>query len=183
MLKPCFPLIDTANIYGGGTRGTHTERAGTSERMVGAVTKGKRDRFVIASKACWSMEDDVRPNDHGLSRATLTRHLEGSLTRLQTDYIDLYLLHTFDAGTPLEETLGALDDMVRAGKVRYIGCSNFRAWKIVEALWQSDRRNLARFVCIQNQYNLLNRWELEPDLLPTTETPVPEPASNPSPMT
>ena len=94
------------------------------------------------------------------------RGVEDSLTRLQTDYIDLYLLHTFDAVTPLEETLGALDDMVRTGKVRYIGCSNFRAWKIVEALWQSDRRNLARFVCIQNQYNLLNRWELEPDLMP-----------------
>ena len=75
-------------------------------------------------------------------------------------------MHSFDPNTPLEETLRALDDMVRSGKIRYIGCSNFSAWKIVEALWQSDKRNLARFVCIQNQYNLLKRWEIEPDLMP-----------------
>ena len=94
------------------------------------------------------------------------RGVDASLDRLQVDHIDLYLLHSFDPKTPLEETVRALDDMVRAGKVRYIGCSNFRAWKVMEALGISALRNLESFVCIQNQYNLLNRWEIEPDLMP-----------------
>lgn len=150
-------LIDTANIYGGGTRGTHTERAGTSERMVGAVTKGKRDRFVIASKACWSMEDDVRPNDHGLSRATLTRHLEGSLTRLQTDYLDLYQCHCIDPYTPIEETIRVMDDFVRAGKIRYVGVSNWDGWQVVKANAFAAFHGLSPLLSNQIWYNLADR--------------------------
>ena len=160
----CIEVIDRAIDLGCNFIDSAFYGEGRSEAVVGKAIRDKRQELVLCTKIFGTRYQD--PNNSGLTRLNLMRGVEDSLTRLQTDYIDLYLLHTFDAGTPLEETLGALDDMVRAGKVRYIGCSNFRAWKIVEALWQSDRRNLARFVCIQNQYNLLNRWELEPDLMP-----------------
>jgi len=106
------------------------------------------------------------PNRGRLNRLNLISGVEASLQRLQTDYIDLYLMHSFDPNTPLDETLRALDDIVRQGKVRFIGCSNFVAWKIMEALWISGERNLAPFVCTQSQYNLLNRFEVEPELIP-----------------
>ena len=96
-------------------------------------------------------------NDEGLSRKHLLRGVEESLRRLGTDYIDVYYVHFPDKDTPMEETLWALDDMVRQGKVRYIACSNFHAWRLAKALWTSDVRNLARFDCIQSPYNLLTR--------------------------
>ena len=91
--------------------------------------------------------------------------VEASLERLQTDYLDLYLMHTFDANTPLEETLRALDDIVRQGKARYIGCSNYPVYKVMEALWTSDKRNLESFVCLQYNYSLLARWQTELELM------------------
>jgi aryl-alcohol dehydrogenase-like predicted oxidoreductase len=149
-------FIDTANYYS----------YGRSEEMLAKALRGKRDDVVLATKVCAQVKDDPGPNDTGLSRYHILRECERSLRRLGTDHIDLYLLHTPDETTPIEETLRALDDLVRQGKVRYIGCCNFAAWQVVQALWCSDVRNLNAFVSIQNQYSLLNRWELEPELLP-----------------
>ena len=146
-------FIDTA-LYG----------AGRSEKVVGKAIKGRREDVVLTTKVFGTLGQS--PNHVGLSRVNLLRGIEASLQRLQTDYVDLYLLHSFDPGTPLAETLGALDDIVRQGKARYVGCSNFPPWKIVEALWIAQREHLAPFACIQNQYNLLNRWEMEPELMP-----------------
>ena len=146
-------FIDTA-LYG----------HGRSEEVVGKALRGKRDGIVLTTKIFGTLSDDA--NRTGLTRLNLMRGAEASLRRLQTDHIDLYLLHSFDERTPLEETVRALDDLVRQGKVRYVGCSNFRPWKVVEALWIADRRNATPFACIQNQYNLLNRTEIEPDLMP-----------------
>ena len=146
-------FIDTA-LYGGGR----------SEQVVGKAIKGRREDVVLTTKIFGTLGNS--PNHVGLSRVNLLRGIEASLQRLQTDYVDLYLLHSFDPVTPLEETLGALDDIVRQGKARYVGCSNFPPWKIVEALWIAQRERLASFACIQNQYNLLNRWEMEPELMP-----------------
>jgi aryl-alcohol dehydrogenase-like predicted oxidoreductase len=139
-------------------------RTRKSETIVGKALKDKREDIVLCTKVFALLGNS--PNHSGLSRLNLMRAVEDSLKRLQTDHIDLYLLHRFDPETPLKETLRALDDMVRQGKVRYIGCSRFQAWKIMEALWISDVRSLDPFVCIQDQYNLLNRLELEPDLMP-----------------
>jgi aryl-alcohol dehydrogenase-like predicted oxidoreductase len=146
-------FIDTA-FYG----------QGRSEEVVGKALTGKRDEVVLTTKVFGTQWGDA--NSNGLSRLNLMRGLEASLRRLQTDYVDLYLLHSFDPHTPIEETVGALDDMVRQGKVRYVGCSNWQAWKVMEALWIADRRNLAPFRCIQSQYSLLNRLEIEPELMP-----------------
>lgn len=160
----CIRVIDRALDLGCNFIDSAFYGQGRSETVVGKAIKDKREDVFLCTKI-FGTRYPV-PNNSGLTRLNLIRGVEDSLTRLQTDHIDLYLLHSFDPNTPLEETLRALDDMVRSGKIRYIGCSNFSAWKIVEALWQSDKRNLARFVCIQNQYNLLNRWEIEPDLMP-----------------
>ena len=160
----CIQVIDRAIDFGCNFIDTAFYGEGRSETVVGKAIKDKREEVFLCTKIFGTRYPS--PNHNGLTRLNLVRGVEDSLNRLQTDHIDLYLLHSFDPNTPLEETLRALDDMVRSGKVRYIGCSNFSAWKIVEALWQSDRRNLARFVCIQDQYNLLNRWEIEPDLMP-----------------
>ncbi|NKB69547.1 MAG: aldo/keto reductase [Candidatus Latescibacteria bacterium] len=146
-------FIDTA-LYG----------RGRSEEVVGKALKGRREEVVLTTKIYGTLGPE--PNRVGLSRANLLRGIDASLKRLQTDYVDLYLLHSFDPVTPLEETLGALNDIVRQGKATYIGCSNFPPWKIVEALWICQREGWAPFSCIQNQYNLLNRWEMEPELLP-----------------
>ena len=105
------------------------------------------------------------PNDQGLSRRHILAACEASLRRLQTDYIDLYQAHTFDPETPLDETLRAFDDLVRAGKVRYVGCSNYAAWQLALALGISERTGLARYDCVQPRYNLLYR-EIETELLP-----------------
>jgi aryl-alcohol dehydrogenase-like predicted oxidoreductase len=149
-------FIDTANYYS----------YGRSEEIVGRALHGRRDDVVLATKVRSPVKDHPGPNDTGLSRYHIMRECEHSLRRLRTDHIDLYWLHAPDDRTPIEETLRALDDLIRQGKVRYIGCCNYAAWKVCEALWTSDKHNLNRFVAIQNQYNLLNRWEVEPDLLP-----------------
>jgi aryl-alcohol dehydrogenase-like predicted oxidoreductase len=152
-LETGINFLDTANVYNGGA----------SEQIVGKAIAGRRDRVVVATKGRQPMGEG--PNDQGSSRLHILRAAEESLRRLATDYIDLYYLHTPDETTPIEESLRALDDLVRQGKVRYIGCSNFRAWRVCEALWTSDRRNLERFVCVQPLYNIVNR-DAEVELLP-----------------
>ncbi|HWI64553.1 MAG TPA: aldo/keto reductase [Symbiobacteriaceae bacterium] len=143
-------LIDVADVYAGGE----------SERIVGTALKGRRSQAVLAPKA-----GRPTPLGSGLSRRYLFQALEASLRRLETDYVDLYQVHRFDPETPLEETLSALDDLVRQGKVRYIGCSNFAAWQLCKALWVSDVRHLARFDSVQPRYNLVYR-EPETELFP-----------------
>ena len=145
-------LIDCANVYG-----TMDDRAniGRSEVILGKALKGKRDDVVITSKVASQIGDG--PNDIGLSRYHIMREVERSLTRLDTDHIDVYLVHAFDESTPLEETIRALDDLVRSGKVRYVGCCNYAAWQVCKGLWVADRYNAAPFMCVQNQYNLLTR--------------------------
>ena len=146
-------FFDTADVY----------VQGRSEEVLGRLLKGRRHQAVIATKVQGVMGQG--PNDRGLSRAHIMQAVEASLRRLQTDYIDLYQPHWPDYDTPLEETLRALDDLVRQGKVRYIGCSNYPAWYLCKSLWISDVRNLARFDCAQPRYNLLDR-AIEEELLP-----------------
>jgi aryl-alcohol dehydrogenase-like predicted oxidoreductase len=162
--RQCVRIMDRAIDQGCNFIDSAFYGEGRAETVVGKAIGNKREQVVLCTKVFGTRYPDV--NRAGLTRLNLLRGIEDSLTRLKTEYIDVYLLHSFDPVTPLEETLRTLDDLVRSGKVRYIGCSNFRAWKVVEALWTSDRQNLAHFTCIQDQYNLLNRWELEPDLMP-----------------
>ncbi|MEM7032281.1 MAG: aldo/keto reductase [Chloroflexota bacterium] len=145
-------LIDCANVYG-----MMDDRAniGRSEVILGKALQGKRDDVVITSKVCSHIGSG--PNDWGLSRFHIMREVERSLKRLNTDYIDVYLVHAPDKSTPLEETIRALDDLVCSGKVRYVGCCNFAAWEVCRALWIADSVNAHPFMCIQNQYNMLNR--------------------------
>ena len=138
-------FIDCANTY----------QRGESECVLGETIKGRRDQFVITTKVCEPIGEG--PNDRGLSRFHIMREIEKSLSRLQTNYIDIYLLHHVDPTTPIEETLRALDDLVRKGMIRYVGCANFAAWQVCKGLWISDRRNLAPFICVQSHYNLLER--------------------------
>ena len=146
-------LVDTANVYS----------EGVSEEIVGEIVRGRRDRVLLATKARMAMGDG--PNDAGLSRHHLIAQCEASLRRLATDYIDLYQVHEWDGATPLEETLEALDTLVRSGKVRYIGCSNYAAWHLMKALGISERRGLERFVSQQIHYTLQAR-EAEYELVP-----------------
>ncbi len=146
-------FLDTANMYG----------PRLSEEIIGKALKSKRDQILIATKFGRSMGDG--PNDRGASRSHIVEQLEGSLSRLKTDYIDLYQLHSPDPDTPIEETLRALDDCVRNGKVRYIGCSGVTAWQACEAVWTSRMLNLNAFVSVQPYYNLLKR-EIEKELVP-----------------
>jgi aryl-alcohol dehydrogenase-like predicted oxidoreductase len=176
-------FIDTADMYVNGV----------TEEIVAKAIDGQRDSLVIASKCghirkldkkhgeqrdygpidlarprpfhAWPAGEGVGHNDMGLSRKHIMQAVEGSLSRLRTDYIDLYYAHMPDYSTPLEETLRAMDDLVRQGKVRYLGCSNFRAFQLCKALWISDKLNLARWDCIQPPYNLLTR-DIEYELLP-----------------
>ena len=148
-------LIDTADVYS----------AGASEELVGQALVGRRDRVLLATKARMPMGEG--PNDAGLSRHHLIEGCEASLRRLRTDHIDLYQVHEWDGQTPLEETLDALDGLVRAGKVRYIGCSNYAAWQLVKALGISDRLHLQRFVSQQIYYSLQAR-EAEYELVPAS---------------
>jgi aryl-alcohol dehydrogenase-like predicted oxidoreductase len=153
-------FIDTADVYplGGGLA-----TAGRTEEIVGRWLRGKRQRFIVATKAVGQVGPAAW--DRGSSRKHLFDAVDASLQRLGTDYIDLYQLHSDDPTTPLDETLGALDDIVRAGKVRYIGASNFLAYRLARALGRSDVRGRARFVSVQPRYNLLFR-EIERELLP-----------------
>jgi 1-deoxyxylulose-5-phosphate synthase len=138
---------------------------GRSEQIIGAWLRerGVRDQLVLATKARGRVGPG--PNDEGLSRRHLFDAVHASLRRLGTDWIDLYQVHAFDEGTPLDETLRALDDMVRQGLVRYIGCSNFEAWRLCKALWTADVLRLARFDSVQPRYNLLDR-RIEAEMLP-----------------
>src|SRR5262245_6374603 len=145
-------FIDTANVYG----------HGTSEQIVGRWLKNKkRDDLVIATKVRFGMGDG--PNDVGLSRKHILASVEASLRRLGTDYIDLYQVHCWDRATPLAETLGTLNDLVRSGKVRYIGASNYSGWQLQKAVNLSQTMGWESFTCLQPLYNLLDRsteWEL-----------------------
>jgi len=145
-------LIDCANVYG-----PMDDRAniGRSEVILGKAIQGKRDEVVITSKVAGAIGPG--PNDRGLSRYHIMREVERSLTRLNTDHIDVYLVHSFDESTPLEETIRALDDLVHSGKVRYVGCCNYAAWQVCKALWIADTINATPYICVQNQYNLLER--------------------------
>jgi aryl-alcohol dehydrogenase-like predicted oxidoreductase len=153
-------FLDCADVY---PVPPSPETAGGSEAILGKWLQGKRDRFVLATKC--RMRVGTGPNDEGLSRKHVLKAAEDSLRRLRTDYIDLYQTHSPDPDTPQEETLRALDDLVRQGKVRYLGCSNYPAWQVALALGLSTRLGLARFDCVQPRYNLLYR-EIETELLP-----------------
>ena len=145
-------FIDCANSYC--LTDTHGN-AGQSETILGKALRGKRDDVVITSKVCSVIGPG--PNDHGLSRYHIMREVEKSLRRLNTDHIDVYLVHNFDESTPLTETIRALDDLVHSGKVRYIGCCNYAAWQVCKALWVADALNATPYICVQNPYSLLNR--------------------------
>ena len=146
-------LIDTANSYG----------EGLSEEFIGRALKGKREQAVIATKVSTRVADG--PNLGGNSRKHIVQEVEKSLRRLDTDYIDLYQIHWVDPNTPIEETLSVLDDLVHQGKVRYIGCSNFKAWQVCEAVWTSRSMGITSFVSVQPRYNMLDR-AIEDELLP-----------------
>ena len=146
-------FFDTADVY--------TE--GRSEEILGRLVTGRRHDLVIATKAFNATGPGV--NDAGLSRKHLIAACEASLRRLGTDYVDLYQVHGDDPWTPLDETLRALDDLVRSGKVRYVGASNYGAWRLCEALWTSETRGLARYDCLQPLYNLVERG-VDAELLP-----------------
>ncbi len=153
-------FIDTADVY---SRWAEGNPGGVAEELIGAWLKTKpRDQIIIATKVRGPM--GAGPNDQGLSRQHIIAACEASLRRLQTDYIDLYQTHYWDEHTSLEETLRALDDLVHAGKVRYLGCSNLPAWHLMEALWTSEKHNLARYDCLQPHYNLVHRAEFEREL-------------------
>jgi aryl-alcohol dehydrogenase-like predicted oxidoreductase len=146
-------MFDSADVYS----------AGAAEEILGKAIAGRRDQVIISTKATFRWGDG--PNDVGSSRYHLIRSVEGSLRRLGTDYIDLFQLHGFDAMTPVEETLSVLDDLVQAGKIRYIGCSNFSGWHLMKSLAVSEKYGLARYVAHQAYYSLIGReyeWELMP---------------------
>jgi aryl-alcohol dehydrogenase-like predicted oxidoreductase len=152
-LEAGMNMFDSADIYS----------SGAAEEILGQALKGRREQAIISTKA--TFRAGKGPNDVGSSRHHLIRSVEGSLRRLGTDYIDLFQLHGFDAVTPVEETLNALDDLVRSGKIRYIGCSNFSGWHLMKSLAVSDRHNLSRYVAHQAYYSLVGReyeWELMP---------------------
>jgi aryl-alcohol dehydrogenase-like predicted oxidoreductase len=146
-------FIDTANVY----------CKGESERITGKAIGDRRDHVVLATKVRVAVGDG--PNDGGCSRYHIMREAENSLRRLGLDHIDLYYLHQYDYDTPLDESLRAIDDLVRQGKVRYVGCSNYYAYQVAEGLWLSQRGGLERFACVQPLYNLVNR-DPEVELLP-----------------
>ncbi len=149
-------FIDTANSY----------VQGVSEEIVGRFIKSRRSEVVLATKGRGKVGEG--PNDFGLNRKYVMQAIDDSLRRLGTDYVDLYQVHAFDPDTPLEETMSAYNDVVRAGKARYVGASNFAGHQLVQALWTSDRNGYARFDSVQPRYNLLHR-EPERELFPACE--------------
>lgn len=155
-------FFDTADIY---SKWVDGNPGGVSETYIGHWMKQNkipRDQVVLATKVRGEM--GVGPNDQGLSRVHIMNAVEASLKRLQTDAIDLYQSHWTDDDTPIEETLRAYDDLIRQGKVRYIGASNYAAWELMQALWTSDKFNLARYDSLQPHYNLIERAEFEREL-------------------
>jgi aryl-alcohol dehydrogenase-like predicted oxidoreductase len=159
-LEAGLNFIDTANVYS----------RGASEEIVGEALQrsGRRHQVVLATKVHGRM-DDRDPNMQGNSRRHLIAQCEASLRRLQTDYIDLYQIHRPQSDIPIDETLRALDDLIRAGKVRYIGTSTFAAWQLVESLWVAKELGLNRFVCEQPPYHILDR-QIEQELVPMAQT-------------
>ena len=156
-------FIDTADIYSKWAAGNP---GGVAETIIGGWLKKtgiSRYQVTIATKVRGNMGSG--PNDEGLSRVHILQAIEASLRRLDNDYIDLYQTHWYDEGTPIEETLTVMDDLVRQGKVRYIGCSNYPAWRMMQSLWASDRLKLARYDSLQPHYHLLNRVEFEQELM------------------
>ena len=159
-----YNFFDTADIYSAWAPGN---KGGETETIIGnwlAGGRARRQDLIIASKVRGKMGEG--PNDQGLSRQHILNAIEASLERLQTDYIDLYQVHWPDEETPLEETLMVLNDLVRAGMVRYIGCSNYPAWLLTKSLWISDSLGLARFDSLQPHYSLMHRAEFERELQP-----------------
>ena len=156
-------FLDTADVYPlGGT----AEIAGRTEEIVGKWLRGKRDRFIVATKCSGKM--GPAPWQQGTSRKHVLEAIDASLKRLGTDYVDLYQIHHHDATTPTDETLEAFDAVVRSGKARYIGCSNYHAYRVARALGRSEALGLAKFVSVQPRYNLLFR-QIERELLPLCE--------------
>lgn len=156
-------FIDTADVY---PIPVDSKTSGNTEIIIGNWLKahpGRRHETVLATKCHFPMTS--APNDGGGSRRHIMDAIDASLRRLQTDFIDLYQMHSFDPNTPLDETLRALDDLVHSGKVRYIGCSNYRGYQLAKALWTSDKLGISRYDCVQPRYNLLFR-EYEAELLP-----------------
>jgi aryl-alcohol dehydrogenase-like predicted oxidoreductase len=152
-LEAGLNMFDSADFYSGGI----------AEEILGKAIAGRRDKVLISTKATFRVGDDA--NDAGSSRIHLIRAIEGSLKRLGTDYIDLFQLHGFDTFTPVEETLSTLDDLVRAGKIRYAGCSNFSGWHLMKSLAIAEKYGYARYVAHQAYYSLVGRdyeWELMP---------------------
>ncbi|MFB8278259.1 aldo/keto reductase [Nocardia colli] len=152
-LEAGVTMFDTADVYSDGA----------SEEVLGAAIKGRRDQLLISTKA--SLPTGPGPSQSGSGRARLIGAVEASLRRLGTDYIDLFQLHAFDAGTPVEEVVAALDDLVRAGKIRYLGASNFAGWQLMKSLAAADKHGLTRYVAHQVYYSLVGRdyeWELMP---------------------
>jgi aryl-alcohol dehydrogenase-like predicted oxidoreductase len=161
-------FIDTADVY---SKWVEENPGGVAEEYIGRWRKQAkipRDRLVIATKVRGQMGEG--PNAEGLSRAHIMQAVEDSLRRLQTDYIDLYQAHWSDESTPIEETLRTMDDLVRQGKARYIGASNYKAWELMQALWTSDKNNLTRYDSLQPHYNLIKREEFERELRAVCET-------------
>ncbi len=160
-------FFDTADIY---SRWADGNPGGVSESILGKWWKEnnlRREKIVLATKVRGNMGGG--PGDEGLSRAHIIKSVENSLRRLQTDYIDLYQAHWPDDNTPIEVTLRAFDELVKQGKVRYIGASNFAAWQLMQALWTSDREHLPRFDSLQPHYNLVHRAEFERELAAVCE--------------
>ena len=153
-------FLDTSDAY---PLGGDLSTRGATEEILGRWLRGKRDRFILATK-CFAPTGPA-PFDAGNSRKHILSAVEASLRRLQTDYIDLYQLHGYDRATPIDETLGALDDLVHQGKVRYIGCSNFLTYQLVRAVGRTETLRLARLDCVQPRYNLLFR-QIEREMLP-----------------
>jgi aryl-alcohol dehydrogenase-like predicted oxidoreductase len=167
-LESGINFVDTADVY---SRWVEGNPGGVSETYIGnwmKAAKISRDKIVLATKVRGEM--GAGPNDQGLSRVHIMQAVEASLKRLQTDYVDLYQSHWTDDDTPIEETLRAFDDLVRQGKVRYIGVSNYKAWELMQALWTADKYNLARYDCLQPHYNMMWRNEFEAELRDVCKT-------------
>jgi len=161
-------FIDTADIY---SKWVDGNPGGVAEEYIGRWLKQAgvpRDRLVVATKVRGRLGSG--PNDEGLSRVHIMQAVEASLRRLQIDTIDLYQTHWPDQSTPIDETLHAMDDLVRQGKVRYIGASNYKAWELMQALWVADKQNLVRYDSLQPHYSLVRREEFERELLAVCET-------------
>ncbi len=159
-------LFDTADVYGSLGIGSASSHKGASEEILGAILGSKRPDVVIASKFGMPMDDSGQRT--GASRRYIMRAAEDSLRRLNTDWIDLYQVHFPDPATPIEETLRALDDLVRSGKVRYVGCSNFPAWQVADAMWTAHDRQLTPFISCQDELSMLVR-KADAELLPAME--------------